>query len=139
VDGKLKQSGREADEGNKLIAAYWAGTIQNLRPDPDKPGDPQVRYPLYVFSTPEVEALLEYLETEARPRVAYLAELAQNIRRSKQKITAYRADYVYEDEQGEHVCDVKPKPRKRGRYLTETFRIKRDLFRAATGKEIEIL
>lgn len=118
--GKLRQSAKEASREQDLQLMVQGGAICDLRA--------QVRYPLDVYGTRAVEALLEEVE-----RVAFsdtLVRLAREVRASKRHIATYVADFVYRDQRGNEVVED-PKG-----YVTAMYRLKKRLMLACHGIEV---
>jgi len=119
-------SKKEARREPALVAMENVGVIHGLRY--------QVPYRLDVYSVHAVDRLIDFLE---RPDTfdspldrAHTQALIKEIRRSRQKICNYIADFVYTDENGNEVVeDVK------GR-ATAIYRMKKKLMVACHDVEI---
>lgn len=113
-------SKKEARREPALVAMENVGEIYRLRY--------QVPYPLDVYSTQAVDALIDGIEREAC-NVEMFA-LVRAVRRSRQKIAKYVADFVYADKNGNEVVeDVKGRP-------TAVYRMKKRLMVACHNIEI---
>lgn len=131
LDGKMKQSRKEARRGDVLLALYRAGKITELFPDPDDPKSRQLEFRLDLYANDAVEALIARIEGLEPDDIT--RRLIRDIQLSRTKICSYRADYRYlVVETGEVVVeDVK------GGYISPEYRIKKKLMALAHNIEIE--
>lgn len=88
-DGRLFQSKREYRRQPALIAEQNAGFITDLRY--------QVPFRLELYSTQAVDALLEWLEKNAGAVLGRFScfPLVNDLRRSRQRVCVYVADFTY--------------------------------------------
>ena len=122
VTGHRRHSALEANHEGWLTAAQNAGVICELRA--------QVRFPLDLYAVPETERLLEAVEeTGSAPLTRYCREL----RRTKQHVCTYVADFTYKDEHGV-LCVDDPKG-----FETREAKLKRRLMLLAHGVEVRLV
>lgn len=122
--GRTFQSKKEANREPVLLALQNVGEIVDLKY--------QVPYRLDLFGTQAVEALLEALDaTKPEGWCTWIADSIQNVRRSRQCVGKWIADYAYETKSGETVVeDVKG-------YPTPIYSLKKKLVSVAHGLEIQ--
>jgi hypothetical protein len=124
--GRMYQSRKEARREPTLLALQNAGAICELRY--------QVPYRLELYATGAVDELLTELERWADLSGGFrtVERLAGNVRRSRQMVCTYRADFVHKDREGrETVEDVKSVATN-----TALYRIKKRLMSLAHNVEI---
>jgi len=126
LTGVLYQSKHEHDREAPLLAMQQAGAIRDLQR--------QVKYPLEVYSTIDVDNLLTFAEIAPQlnpAQILTMSELAQVVRRTRQKICNYIADFVYKDREGNLVVED-PKGAR-----TQLYRIKKRLMISCHNVEIQ--
>lgn len=128
--GRMIQSKLEADREGWLVAAFRAGKITELRPDPDIRTDRQQSFDLDVYSTPLVESLLRAIEEGDDIETRRIAKL---LPRSRIRICRYRADFTYKDDLGRLVVEDVKSPGTR----TPVYRLKKLLMLATQDIEIQ--
>lgn len=122
IDGRVFDSRMEASRQPTLVSLENTGQITGLRY--------QVVFRLDVYGTQAVDALLEALEAVAAETGRPVPRFVENVRRSRQHICDYKADFVYTDHMGRFVVeDVKG-------YATKDYRLKKRLMVAAHNVEI---
>jgi hypothetical protein len=118
---RVFQSKREANREPVLVAMQNVGAISELRY--------QVPFRLEVYSSEAVDALLSYIDDIGSDERA-LCQFAETVRRSRQHVTTYKADYTYRDDKGRLVVED-PKGAR-----TQLYTIKKRLMRACHNVEI---
>jgi hypothetical protein len=120
--GRLFQSKKEASHEPSLLALQAVGAIKNLRY--------QVPFRLELYATGAVDALLTFIAgPNSNCSSPTLQLLAEDVRRSRQSVAKYVADFVFEEDGRLVVQDVKGA-------VTPVYRMKRALMRLAHNVEI---
>lgn len=125
LSGEMFQSKREAAREPVLLALLNVGKISDYRR--------QQPFSLEVYSTQAVDALLEVLDSIKPPAgwCHWAADNIEQVRRSRQRIAKYVADFVYTDDLGNTVVED-PKGAK-----TAVYRMKKRLMVACHNIEIQ--
>jgi len=122
ITDRTFDSRKEARREPALVAMENAGIIRGLRY--------QVPYRLDVYGTQIVDELLAAIDRLTQNTSSEIVGLAVSVRRSRQRIANYIADFVYADNSGDDVVeDVK------GR-ATAAYRLKKKLMVACHNVEI---
>jgi hypothetical protein len=125
-DGKMRQSKKEAQHANRLLAAQEGGTIAEY--------ESQRTYELAVYGNAEIEALLCEVEVGCD---AELLRFAMRVRQSRQHICKYKADHVFRERGKKHLTVADTKGRTAGAEWN-TFLIKKHLMLACHGVDVEV-
>jgi hypothetical protein len=92
--GRTFQSRREANREPVLLALQNAGEITDLRY--------QVPFRLELYGTQAVDALLAWLDEYGMPAPP---RLTGDVRRSRQSVAVYKADFTYRTKDGELIVE----------------------------------
>lgn len=121
--GRIFQSKREANREPVLLALLNSGQITDLRY--------QTAFRLELYGTQAVDSLLSYLEEQTGVGDTVTKILVQDIRRSRQCVAVYKADFTYRTKDGTLVVED-PKG-----FVKPEYRMKKRLMLLAHGVEIQ--